>query len=628
MFGATVRTGICAMAWLFLATGPLTADTRTLAVSSPHKEVQSTVWVNSQQQLRYSVRFDNYDAITDSPIGLALDNQMIGDGVTLGEPTSWITQDSYRWRGVHAVAINHCLAMTIPIHHQATGTDYTLETRTYDNGFAFRLVIPGEQKREIQAWGSTQFRLPVGSQLWFQTETGAYEGCYFRVPLEEVPQETFMGPPVTVTLPGSAGYLAITEAALFKFSGMTLRSECTPEGVMLREYFQDDYTWQMTGPITTPWRVIMVSKDLDGLVNCDIVHNLCPPPTEELAKAPWIKPGRCVWSWLGGGGVTMENMKLYSELAGKLGFEYNLVDEGWSYWKDGEKNEWDLIKELVEYSRARNVGIWVWKSCLDRERIPGIIGAAPRREFFRKCKEVGVVGVKIDFMNSESLAMIDFYESALRDAAEFGLMVNFHGANKPTGESRTWPNEMTREGIYGLERLPGWARYNTILPFTRYLAGHADYTPLSFTSRLGDTTWCHQIATTIVFTSPLLVFGEHPEVILKNPACDFIRSIPTVWDETVVLPGSDIGRVAAFARRKGSTWFVGIINGTREAGIEVTCSFLGEGKYQAEMLADVANKADILNPTRSVATHDTRILVPMRYGGGWAAKFVPVDQSW
>ena len=146
-------------------------------------------------------------------------------------------------------------------------------------------------------------------------------------------------------------------------------------------------------------------------------------------------------------------------------------------------------------------------------------------------------------------------------------MVNFHGANKPAGEARTWPHELTREGVYGLEhRRPRRGRaHNTTLPFTRFLAGAADYTPVVFGERRKETSWAHQIATAVVFTSPLLVFGGHPQSLLDNPAVEMIKSLPSVWDETIVLPASEIGELAAFARRHGTTWFVAVLNGARGA---------------------------------------------------------------
>src|SRR5262249_44541439 len=161
------------------------------------------------------------------------------------------------------------------------------------------------------------------------------------------------------------------------------------------------------------------------------------------------------------------------------------------------------------------------------------------------CLALGVVGAKIDFFDHEAKEMIDRYQSILRESAVRHIMVDFHGANKPAGESRTWPNELTREGVYGLEhrQAESWARHNTTLPFTGYPAGAGAYPPVVFGERRKETSWAHQIATAAIFTSPLLVYGAHPQSLLDNPAVDVIKSIPSVWDETIVLPQSAIGEI-------------------------------------------------------------------------------------
>ena len=169
--------------------------------------------------------------------------------------------------------------------------------------------------------------------------------------------------------------------------------------------------------------------------------------------------------------------------------------------------------------------------------------------------------------------------SLLREAAENRILLDFHGANKPTGEERTWPNELTREGILGFEHksVTAWAPHNTTIPFTRLLAGPADFTPVLFGDRRRETSWTHQIATAAVFTSPLLVYAANPKSMLENPGADMIKSIPAVWDETIALPQSEIGSLAVFARRSGSRWFLAVLNGPEPRKVRVDMSFLGSG---------------------------------------------------
>ena len=180
-----------------------------------------------------------------------------------------------------------------------------------------------------------------------------------------------------------------------------------------------------------------------------------------------------------------------------------------------------------------------------------------------------------------------------------------------------------REAIRGLENrsMPTRAVHNTTLPFTRFLAGHADYTPVHFGERRRETSWTHQIATAIVFTSPLMIYGAHPQSILENPAVEIIKSIPSVWDETIVLPPSTIGELAVFARRRGRTWFVGILNGSSEKTIHLPLSFLGAGKYRASLVRDHIDKADAVKIEESVVSHDKQLLIEMRGGGGFVARF-------
>jgi alpha-glucosidase len=272
----------------------------------------------------------------------------------------------------------------------------------------------------------------------------------------------------------------------------------------------------------------------------------------------------------------------------------------------------------VQYSREHGVGIWLW------QHSNRLVEPQAVRSFFAMCRDAGVVGAKVDFFDHEAKEVIERYELVLREAARHRIMINFHGANKPTGEARTWPNEMTREGVHGLEnrRTEAWAAHNTTLPFTRLLAGPADYTPVIFGERRRETSWAHQIATAAVFTSPLLVYGAHPQSLLANPAADVIRSIPATWDETRVLPPSAIGEVAVFARRAGTTWFLAVLNGPEARTLRVPLSFLTDNEYAATLVRDdldepAAVRLDRAGRVRSSTTLD----ISLRPGGGFVGRF-------
>jgi alpha-glucosidase len=202
-------------------------------------------------------------------------------------------------------------------------------------------------------------------------------------------------------------------------------------------------------------------------------------------------------------------------------------------------------------------------------------------------------------------------------------MVDFHGANKPAGESRTWPNEMTREGIKGLEARSMSARsaHDTTLPFTRMLAGHADYTAMHFGERRRETSWAHQIASAAIFTSPVLIYGAHPKSILENPAVDLIKSIPSVWDETIALPVSEIGEIAALVRSSGNRWFLPIMNGPTARTIKISLSFLGSGRFQSMLVRDRIEDAAAVNIEHTTVSSRDVLDIELRAGGGFVARF-------
>jgi alpha-glucosidase len=369
------------------------------------------------------------------------------------------------------------------------------------------------------------------------------------------------------------------------------------------------------GTITTPWRVVMIGANLNTLVNCDIIDSVSPPPDRNIfpkgLKTEWVKPGRCVWKYLDGGENTLSEMKEFSRLAGELGFEYNLVEGFWQRWPEAH------LRELVDYSKEQNVGIWLWKHSRAL-RTPD-----DRRKFFKVCNDAGVVGAKIDFFDHEAKEIIDLYQALLTESADAKIMVEFHGSNKPAGEARTWPNEMTREGIRGLEYrgMTIRSRHNTTLPFTRMLAGHADYSVMHFGERRRETSWAHQIASAVIISAPVLIFGAHPKNTLANPAVDLIKSIPSVWDETIALPVSEIGEIAAFARRRGRTWFLAIMNGLTGRSVRISLSFLGQRRHKALLARDQRDDAAAVKLEDSRVTSADILTVEMRAGGGFIGRF-------
>jgi alpha-glucosidase len=304
-------------------------------------------------------------------------------------------------------------------------------------------------------------------------------------------------------------------------------------------------------------------------------------------------------------------MKEFSRMAGELGFEHHVIEGFWSNWTVDQR------RDVVEYSRQQRVGLWFWKHS-NQLRTPGA-----QEEFFKSLHDLGVVGAKIDFFDHEAKEVIDLYETLLRKAAEHQIMLVFHGANKPTGRERTWPNELVREAVRGMESssLMERARHQTILPFTRYLAGGADYTTLLFTARRRDTTAAHQIASMVVFASPLLTIAANPESLLASPARDAIKAIPAVWDETRVLEGSEIGELALYARRSGSTWFLAAMCGPEARTVRVPLSFLDAGSYRTMLVRDDASDGSTVRVETKTSTRQDTIELRLPAGGGLVAQF-------
>jgi alpha-glucosidase len=613
------------------------STTVPVTVTSPDGRIRFELDVRSHDRLAYRITFKGRPVIDPSRLGIVVDGVNLGDGAMIGAVERTQREDRYPTRGVHAMATNRYNGASIAVTHAQSGTPYKIDVRVFNDGVGFRYVVPGAATAQRTPDEATVFNFPAGSTVWYHDLDGHYEGVHEKKDIEDVAEGDWVAPPLTARLPDGLGYAAITESALVSYAGMALQADrrgafaarlghAVPASYPYRlrypalDVIRLEQPAALTGPITSPWRVVLIGPDLNTLVNSDVIANLAPPPDPALfpggIDAPWLKPGRAVWRYLDGGDNTFEGIKQFSDLAGKLGFEYQVVEGLWRRWSD------DQLRELVSYSKARHVGIVLWVHSRDLRE------AAARRTLFEKLHEFGVAGVKVDFFDHEAKEVIDLYHAILRDAAENHLICDFHGANKPAGESRTWPNELTREGVYGFEhRAAAWATHNTTLPFTRYLAGAGDYTPLVFGDRRKETSWPHQIATAAIFTSPLLVYGGNPQSLLDNPAVDVIKAIPSTWDETIVLPGSAIGETAAYARRKGTAWFIAVLNGSEPRSLKIDLRFLGSASYRAMLVRDDPDSAASERIERVTLSRSSPLTIAVRAGGGFIARLVPVKSG-
>lgn len=611
--------------------GPAAVARADATITSPGGNVAAIISVDANGHLRYRVTRDGLNVIDDSQLGITVDGIDLGSNVTsIGSSAVVEHNETYPWRGIKPIAHDHHNAATLTIARSGGGSaTLVMHWRIYDEGVALRYQIPGTGVKTI---GSeiTQFALPPATVIWTHTSTSYYEGIY-QPTVAGTSWSVFATPATCQVPPGSGyagGYLCLLEGALYDYSGMVLEPI---NGTRTMRVRHQEPPWSVAGGSYTPWRIVLTTDSLDTLVNSNVVASVNPPPGPDLENADWIRPGRSVWSWWLHDQTTYDDQVPYMNQAAELGFEYTLWDEKWEYWTQAQ------LDYLLNYAKDKGLQVWLWKryTTLDTE--------SERTAFFdwiaAKNAALGggekiIVGVKIDFMNAESASVVAWYSDVLQHAADYELMLNFHGANKPTGTTRTFPNEMTREGIRGLE-YNSWgdylpARHNVVCLFTRLLGGHADYTPVTFiSSRLGETTFAHQLSMAFLMTSPLTHWADHPDRYVSSPALDVIKASPTVWDETRVLPPSEIDELAVFARRRGQRWFLALANGNASSSrtVPVSLSFLAAGNYDAVLLGDSTSTAAAFDrQTRSV-THNDTLSIWMRSGGGHVAMFTPAQPT-
>jgi alpha-glucosidase len=595
-----------------------------VTVKSPDGSVRAVVAVDPAGRLALRVLLDKREVLPWSPLGVTVDGRDLGKGVTPGKPATRRFKERYPVQGLHAEAVNRFREAVIPLLDARADEAAALEVRAFDDGVAYRYRVPGGGVRTVGGEASA-WNLPEGATLWYQKNVRDHEDVYLEQTAEAVPEGTAMGVPVTVRLADRSAYLMLTEANLVGYSDMALRAA---GGRTLAAFFHADKAgWKSEGEIVSPWRVTLVARDLNTLANSDIVKNLCPPPPPELSAATFYKPGRAVWHWWSSGDPEWKDQRWWYDSTRALGFEYYLIDDGWKKWRDGGKDEWACLREAVAYGKSVGVETAIWVHSKE------VKTAADRKAYMARVKACGVTGIKIDFMPPADSWWVQWYDDTLRDAAEIGLFVDFHGATKPTGRERTWPHDLTREAVRGHEwHISRYQRtqppsYDTILPFCRNVQGRADYTPTVFNpAELNGFTWARELAQAVVFHSPFLCYADNPKWYLDNPAVELFRAVPAVWDETRVLPGSEIGRLAAFAKRSGEEWFVGVLNADQPQTLTVDCAFLGRGNYRMVAYGDRDDRDDAYVMEQRRVTRKDRLSLTIRKNGGYVARFVKDEE--
>lgn len=591
---------------------PVAAAARDVIIASPDGKVRALL-SDTGGSLRYRVTVDGAPLLADSPLGIRADDLELGKSAAIGAVTRTRVDQRYRFTGGKAWAIHR--ANTASIALTAHGVAFHADVEVADDGVAVRLRLPAKAGRWVQADRSGWKLAAADPQLWTTKLGPEYENLYEGTTLRAM-NDGPHGLPLTARV--GSFWVALSEAAVVDYGDLAIARG--PGDVLAGTLYADPKGWRTDSAVVQPWRVTIVARDLTGLVNSTLVQNLNPPAAPALAKADWIRPGRSSWQWLAIGDPREDDQPQWIDWTKALGFEYYLIDEGWEHWKQ----PFEGLAAAVRYARTQNVGIWAW---IHSNRTSDPVA---RRALLRRLAEIGVVGVKIDFPEPANRDWTNWYAETARDAAAEKLMVDFHGAMKPSGTERTWPNVLTREGVRGHE----WhiTRYNrvlppthdTILPFTRYVVGPGDYTPTVFEPKeLQGNSWAHELAQMILFTSPFLSTGGHPRSYLENPAVDVIKAVPATWDETIVLPGSEPGTLAGFARRRGDQWFVAVINGAAARTLPLRFGFLGKGSWQLTALADDPTRADAFVRTEQQVRPTSAVTAALRAGGGFVGWLRP-----
>jgi alpha-glucosidase len=665
MFKRILRTITLGLMVFVVAANARSAD--PLTVTSPDGNLAITFELKAMPQPHlpgmrayYRVSYEGQAVLADSPLGLdfkggrALDQdfEIVGTDRQSHDST-W--ENAF---GTKRHVRDHYNQLTVSLRERrAPDRRVDLIFRVYDEGAAFRYVVPKQDGLEKFTLSSenTGFYFPreaFAFALNLNSYTSSYETDYARVGLDEIKPASLIALPLLIEMP-KGPWVALLEADLTDYAGMYLGGVMGVSNALMSKLSplprRSDEAVVATTPKSTPWRIIMVNSRVGALIeNNSIVLNLSAPCA--LADTGWITPGRAAWDWWSGSfarnvsfkpGMNTETMLHYVDFAARHKFEYMLVDAGW-YPAHDYTHPVDILQHtpetdvprIIQYATDKGVKIllWVFWGALDKQM----------DEALKRYKSWGAAGVKVDFMDRDDQEMVNFYERTVRKAAELQMTVDFHGAYKPTGLRRTYPNLLTREGLMALE-YSKWSNritpeHDVVLAFTRLLAGPADYTPGGFRNATREQfkpvmvepmtqgTRAHELAKYVVYESPLVMVSDHPEAYEGQPGFEFIEKVPTVWDDTKVLSGEP-PKFVITARQKNNAWYVGAMTNWDARDLEVPLSFLGAEEYDAQIFADGpdADKvATSLSITKKRVKASDKLNVHLGPGGGLAVILTPV----
>jgi len=398
-----------------------------------------------------------------------------------------------------------------------------------------------------------------------------------------------------------------------------------------------DYIAKTKGERTFPWRAMAISKNDAGLLENELVYKLASPSVIETG---WIKPGQVAWEWYNGtniygvdfeSGINTPTYKYYIDFATKYDIPYLLIDAGWLNNDDVD------IPEIIKYGQAKNVDIILWVAWTT------MYGKVA--EMLDQFEEWGAKGVKMDYMNRADQQMVDFYEEMAAETAKHHMLLDFHGAYKPTGLRRKYPNVVNFEGVKGMEHnklgsTDVTPSHDVTLLFTRMVAGPMDYTPGAVVTvaygnfknissePMSQGTRAHQAAMYVMYDAPIQMLADNPTLYMREePFIKFLTQIPTVWDKTIGIDGK-IGQYAIMARKSGDKWYIGAMTDWSEREFDIPLDFLDNKNYKVEILEDGVNAnkrgVDYKISTENV-TANNHLKISMKQGGGWAAILSPAN---
>jgi len=543
--------------------------------------------------------------------------------------------------------------------------NFCLIFRAYNTGVAYRFKTLFDERIRIFK-EKVEFNFAPDCLVYFPEENSFvshYENLYQRIKLTNIKEEQFCSLPVLLRTENNVKIL-ITEADLYDYPGMFLsgtqhkslvakfpkvvlktkpgkRSPDRSEVIVKHA----DYIVETCGKRNFPWRVLVITDDDKDLINNQLVFNLSRPL--KLKDVSWIKPGKVAWDWWNAlniygvdfkSGINTKTYKYYIDFASKYNLEYIIMDEGWSKSTTellSSKPEINL-KEIINYGKQKNVGVilWVLWKPLNKNM----------KKILDTFKSWGVKGIKVDFMQRADQFMVNYYEKVAREAAKRKLVVDFHGAFKPSGLRRAFPNVLTYEGVKGLEHSK-WNKditpeHDVTIPFTRMIAGPMDFTPgaminaqknnfcISFTRPMSQGTRCHQMAMYIIYESPLQMLCDSPSNYIREDECvKFISNIPTTWDRTIVLEAK-VGDFVVMAREKDDDWYIGAMTDWEARSFNLGLSFLEKGNFKIEIFSDGINAGEHAQDYRRTLRGTNRnqvININLESGGGWVAKISKIE---